>query len=333
MSDKILEKSPDGRFTKSSKVVGTGAYKKVYQAYDTSLGKQVAWNSIYTGNLSEKNQDLIYKEISTLEKFHNKCPFIIKFYGSWFNEKVQEIVFITELGSSGSIREFRKEMEEIKMKAIKRWFYQIMKGIEFLHDNNIIHRDLKADNIFINGTTGNILIGDFGLSLNYENYSNNSVIGTPEFMAPEMLDGKYDNKVDIYAFGMTLLEIITDEPPYSECSVIGQVLKRKINGELPKSIDKIDNIHIKEIVTRCLSFNPKERYTIKELLNVDFFRNRQDNTEIIKNKLESEILSEENHIQKIINDLIDNVFKNSRKGNLLDTLVKENLDNLIKKIK
>ena len=99
-----------------------------------------------------------------------------------------------------------------------------------------------------------------------------------------------------------------------------------------KSIDKIDNIHIKEIVTRCLSFNPKERYTIKELLNVDFFRNRQDNKEIIKNKLESEILSEENHIQKIINDLIDNVFKNSRKGNLLDTLVKENLDNLIKKI-
>ena len=102
-----------------------------------------------------------------------------------------------------------------------------MKGIEFLHDNNIIHRDLKADNIFINGTTGNILIGDFGLSLNYENYSNNSVIGTPEFMAPEMLDGKYDNKVDIYAFGMTLLEIITNEPPYSECSVIGQVLKKK----------------------------------------------------------------------------------------------------------
>ena len=85
---------------------------------------------------------------------------------------------------------------------------------------------------------------------------NEARIKTPDQKGPKQIDEdidlqkityscQYDNKVDIYAFGMTLLEIITNEPPYSECSVIGQVLKKKINGELPKSIDKIDNIHIK----------------------------------------------------------------------------------------
>ena len=93
MDNSEKHKSPCGRFLKSEKLVGEGAYKKVYEAFDTSLGKQVAWNSIFVGNLSERDQKLIINEIQTLHQLNNKCPYIIYFYGSWYNSANEEIIF------------------------------------------------------------------------------------------------------------------------------------------------------------------------------------------------------------------------------------------------
>ena len=81
----------------------------------------------------------------------------------------------------------------------------------------IIHRDLKCDNIFINSHSGEIKIGDLGLSTTIRESHTKSVLGTPEFMAPEMYEQKYGIEVDIYAFGMALLEMLTREAPYREC--------------------------------------------------------------------------------------------------------------------
>ena len=285
-SEKI--KSPCGRFLKLDKIVGEGAYKKVYEAFDTSMGKKVAWNSIYVGNLGEKDQNLIINEIQTLHNLGNECAHIIHFYGSWYNSEKEEIVFITELASSGSIKKFRNEMKEIQMKAIKIWFFQIMKGIDFLHKNNLVHRDIKAENIFINGTTGNIIIGDLGLSFKIKKRKDNSVLGTPEFMAPETFDGNYDNKIDIYGLGMTLLEIITNETPYLECDNVPQIWKKKTKGIFPKSLDNVENENIKGIIKKCINFHPKKRPSIKDLLAMDFFNNTEDDTQVFS-KSASEI--------------------------------------------
>ena len=102
---------------------------------------------------------------------------------------------------------------------IKDWCLNILRGIVYLHsrDPPIIHRDLKCDNVFINSNKGEIRIGDFGLSSTLTNMVASSVIGTPEFMAPELYDEKYGTEVDIWAFGMMMLEIITLKAPYSEC--------------------------------------------------------------------------------------------------------------------
>ena len=77
---------------------------------------------------------------------------------------------------------------------------------------------------FAKGGTGSVKIGDLGLSTN--KYQAQSVIGTPEFMAPEMYDEKYDEFVDIYAFGMVMLEMATSEYPYSECTGPAQIYKK-----------------------------------------------------------------------------------------------------------
>lgn len=94
-----------------------------------------------------------------------------------------------------------------------------MKGLKYLHELQppVIHRDIKCDNIFINSNNGEIWIGDLGLSTILTTSHTKSVLGTPEFMAPEFYDENYGIRVDIYAFGMCVLEMITEETPYKEC--------------------------------------------------------------------------------------------------------------------
>ena len=90
----------------------------------------------------------------------------------------------------------------------------------------VIHRDLKCDNIFITGPTGSVKIGDLGLATLKNKSFAKSVIGTPEFMAPEMYDEHYDERVDVYAFGMCMLEMATSEYPYAECMGPAQIYKK-----------------------------------------------------------------------------------------------------------
>ena len=116
------------------------------------------------------------------------------------------------------------------MEVIKRWSRQILEALNYLHTRNppIIHRDLKCSNIFIDGKTSTILIGDLGLSRRRN--AQMSIAGTPEFMAPEIFaNGIYYEKVDIYAFGMCILELITKKVPYSECNSIRDIYT-KVTG-------------------------------------------------------------------------------------------------------
>jgi WNK lysine deficient protein kinase len=263
--------SPKGNFTKSDIIIGKGAYKTVYEGFNIKLGTKIAWNSIDIGFLKDRDVNMIKNELITLNSFNNKCEFIINFYGCWYNPKSTNLVFITELALSGTIKKFRNEMKVLSLEAIKRWFIQIFKGIKFLHDKNIIHRDIKGDNIFINGNTGNIIIGDLGLSFTFKRLSDNSVVGTPEFMAPEVFEGEYDNKIDIYALGLTLLEIYTNETPYKECNTVVQIWKNKINDSQPELLKKILNNQLKLLITSCIHFDPKIRPCINILLNHEFF--------------------------------------------------------------
>lgn len=99
-----------------------------------------------------------------------------------------------------------------------------------------------------------------------------SVIGTPEFMAPEMYEEKYDESVDVYAFGMCMLEMATSEYPYSECQNAAQIYRRVTSGVKPASFDKVAIPEVKEIIEGCIRQNKDERYSIKDLLNHAFFQ-------------------------------------------------------------
>lgn len=154
---------------------------------------------------------------------------------------------------------YRKKHRHVDVRALKKWSRQILQGLSYLHrhDPPIIHRDLKCDNIFVNGNQGEVKIGDLGLAAILQRArAAHSVIGkvlvvyfffsiwhlldrylmvrtlydfdlgTPEFMAPELYEEEYNELVDIYAFGMCMLELVTLEYPYVECANAAQIYKK-----------------------------------------------------------------------------------------------------------
>ncbi|XP_056404957.1 serine/threonine-protein kinase WNK4 isoform X2 [Hyla sarda] len=203
-------------------------------------------------------------------------PNIVRFYDSWKSIVKGQIciVLVTELMTSGTLKTYLKRFKEMKLKVLQRWSRQILKGLHFLHTRcpPIIHRDLKCDNIFITGPTGFVKIGDLGLATLKSASFAKSVIGTPEFMAPEMYEEKYDEAVDVYAFGMCMLEMATSEYPYSECQNAAQIYRKVTSGMKPDSFYKVKVPELKEIIEGCIRMNKNERYTIQDLLEHSFFQ-------------------------------------------------------------
>jgi WNK lysine deficient protein kinase len=175
--------------------------------------------------MGDTDLEKITEEINLLKKLNH--PNIINYISGWFDENKNEIVIITEIFTGGSLRKHLNKLKYPRLKLIKYWIKEILKGLIYLHNRNppIIHRDIKCENIFINSQDGTIKIGDLGFScLMMESYAK-SFLGTPEFMAPEVYKGKYGLKADIYSLGMCVLEIVTLEKPYKECENIYEIFE------------------------------------------------------------------------------------------------------------
>ncbi|XP_031677237.1 serine/threonine-protein kinase WNK1 isoform X1 [Oncorhynchus kisutch] len=273
---KAIGTSLDGRFLKFDIEIGRGSFKTVYKGLDTETTVEVAWCELQDRKLSKTERQRFKEEAEMLKglQHHN----IVRFYDSWESPSKGKnskcIVLVTELMTSGTLKTYLKRFKVMKIKVLRSWCRQILKGLHFLHTRAppIIHRDLKCDNIFITGPTGSVKIGDLGLATLKRASFAKSVIGTPEFMAPEMYEEKYDESVDVYAFGMCMLEMATSEYPYSECQNAAQIYRRVTSGVKPASFDKVAIPEVKEIIEGCIRQNKDERYVIKILLSHAFFQ-------------------------------------------------------------
>ncbi|XP_043994050.1 serine/threonine-protein kinase WNK3 isoform X2 [Gambusia affinis] len=270
---KAVATSPGGRFLKFDIELGRGAFKTVYKGLDTETWVEVAWCELQDRKLTKAEQQRFKEEAEMLKGLQH--PNIVRFYDSW--ESVLRgkkcIVLVTELMTSGTLKTYLKRFKVMKPKVLRSWCRQILKGLHFLHTRTppIVHRDLKCDNIFITGPTGSVKIGDLGLATLMRTSFAKSVIGTPEFMAPEMYEEHYDESVDVYAFGMCMLEMATSEYPYSECQNAAQIYRKVTSGIKPASFDKVNDPEIKEIIEGCIRQNKSQRLSIRDLLNHAFF--------------------------------------------------------------
>ncbi|XP_017982763.1 PREDICTED: probable serine/threonine-protein kinase WNK4 [Theobroma cacao] len=263
-----VETDPSGRYGRFEEILGKGAMKTVYKAIDEVLGMEVAWNQVKLNEVLRSPEDLqrLYSEVHLLSTLNHDS--IIRFYTSWIDVDRKTFNFITEMFTSGSLREYRKKYKRVDIRAIKNWARQILQGLVYLHghDPPVIHRDLKCDNIFVNGHLGQVKIGDLGLAAILRgSKSAHSVIGTPEFMAPELYEEDYNELVDVYSFGMCVLEMLTSEYPYSECSNPAQIYKKVTSGKLPGAFYQIQDLDAQRFIGKCL-VNASKRLSAEELL-------------------------------------------------------------------
>ncbi|CAJ1971593.1 unnamed protein product [Sphenostylis stenocarpa] len=269
----FVEVDPTGRFGRYNDLLGCGAVKKVYRAFDQEEGIEVAWNQVRLRNFSEDPVliNRLHSEVELLRTLSNK--YIIVCYSVWKDEERHNINFITEICTSGNLRDYRKKHRHVSIKAFKKWSKQVLEGLEYLHTHDpcIIHRDLNCSNIFVNGNIGQVKIGDLGLAAVVgRNHAAHSILGTPEYMAPELYEEDYTEMVDIYSFGMCLLEMVTMEIPYSECDSVAKIYKKVTMGIKPQALNKVTEPEVKEFIEKCIA-QPRARPSATDLLKDPFF--------------------------------------------------------------
>ncbi|GAQ92423.1 hypothetical protein KFL_010120020 [Klebsormidium nitens] len=190
----VVETSPDERFVRYRDIIGRGAAKIVYRGYDREAGKEVAWYKVHLDHieLTKRVETEIRKEFDMLTRI--KSPYVLKLIAFWLDShEYDKVDVICELFYAGSLKSFIRANGLPSDALIRRWGRQILLGIRYLHceaaETPIIHRDLKCDNVFIHGHTGRVKIGDLGsATISAIDGPMMSIVGTPNFMAPEVFD-------------------------------------------------------------------------------------------------------------------------------------------------
>ncbi|KAJ4830379.1 putative serine/threonine-protein kinase wnk11 [Turnera subulata] len=273
----FVEVDPSGRFGRYQELLGAGSTKKVYRAFDQQQGREVAWNQVCLRKFMDNNHTIqsLQNEVQLLKNIRNKNT--ISIVANWTDKEGCKLNFITDMCTSGNLREYRRKHSRVSIKAIKKWARQILRGLEYLHKCQpcIMHRDLNCSNIFICGYSGVVKIGDFGCAREVggdvgPDHLAHSMVGTPEYMAPELFEENYTEAVDIYSFGMCLLELVTMEIPYTECKTFLQIYNSVTSGVKPKAMDKVRNLEVRAFIEKCL-VKQSDRPSATELLRDAFF--------------------------------------------------------------
>ena len=256
------------------KKIGKGSSGNVYKVEDKITKEIFALKESF----SKENDELIKREISIYEKFNNESPYIVKYYDCFKSKNDQNKMCLylqLEYCHFGSIREIIKHGKKrnilITENEISSIIYMVLQGIKFIHSKNLIDRDIKGRNILINNE-GEVKLCDFGICCPYlKNKMKKLRGGSPYWMAPEILKKEeYTQNIDIWALGITCIELAEYEPPYSQLSpndVIKQIIKSPPKGL--KNPEKWSQ-EFNDFISQCLEIDKLKRPLSDDLLKHDF---------------------------------------------------------------
>jgi len=263
----VSPENPDGLYSKIKKV-GQGASGSVYVAKTLATGQRVA---IKTMDLSHQpRKELIVNEILVMKE--SQHPNIVNFLDSHLVRNV-ELWVIMEYMEGGALTDVidNNTLEEDQIAAI---CLETCKGLEHLHAQSIIHRDIKSDNVLLNAA-GQVKITDFGFcaKLTDQKSKRATMVGTPYWMAPEVVKQKeYGAKVDIWSLGIMAIEMIENEPPYLDEEPLKALYLIATNGtpalKKPEKVSK----ELKSFLAVCLCADVRSRATADELLQHPFLQ-------------------------------------------------------------
>ncbi|EDV25031.1 uncharacterized protein TRIADDRAFT_24805, partial [Trichoplax adhaerens] len=256
-----------------SKKIGEGRFGKVYTCISLDTGEIMAMKEIrfQRGDLASIRE--IADEIGNIENINH--PNLVKCYGAEIHR--EQLLIFMEYCNEGTISDAAKN--GLPEAMIRRYTKQILVAIDFLHENGIVHRDIKGNNIFL-ARNGLIKLGDFGCSVKLSKTTTmygefNNMRGTTAFMAPEMITENkrkgHGRAVDIWSLGCVVIEMVTGRHPWSEFDDEFAIMFQVGSGAAPVTPDSISD-EGKDFLSRCLVHDPQDRWTTSELLNHPFVK-------------------------------------------------------------
>lgn len=254
---------------KQGKCIGSGAFGRVYLCYDVDTGKEIALKRLHfaRGDTHLKKQIVqLENEINLLSTIQHKR--IVQYLGVQRTD--ESISIFMEYMAGGSVKDLISTYGPLSSAVAKKYTFQVLQGLAYLHRNDMIHRDIKSANI-LRDSDGNVKIGDFGSAKRLQTICSQqsaSFIGTPNYMAPEVVLGKsaYGRKADIWSVGCTLLEMLTGTPPWHDLepmAVIFNIAYEHPKYELPKNTDP----QLQNLLIALLERATEKRPSAVELLN------------------------------------------------------------------
>ena len=257
--------------------LGSGSFGKVYLAQNKFTKEKVAMKEIKKSNKDLLSDGEIKDEIDILKSLDH--PDIVRIIES-YNTK-DSYVLVTEYCEGGELYDqVRNQLSETQIAVI---FKQLLSGLAYLHSHNIVHRDLKLENILIqeiekSKTNGedlfNIKIIDFGTARIFDNKTKpQSIVGSSYYIAPEVLNQKYGKECDLWSVGVILYMFVVGHAPFDGCD------DEEITGNIQKGIYKKDDKRwkkaskdVKDLIQKLLIYSPKKRLTALQALKHPWFK-------------------------------------------------------------
>ncbi|KAI5617630.1 serine/threonine-protein kinase TAO2 isoform X1 [Silurus asotus] len=266
VAELFFREDPEKLFT-DLREIGHGSFGAVYFAHDIRTNEVVAIKKMsYSGKQSnEKWQDII-KEVKFLQKLRH--PNTVEYKGCYLREHTAWLVMEYCLGSASDLIEVHKKpLQEVEIAAI---IHGALQGLVYLHSHNMIHRDVKAGNILLT-EPGQVKLGDFGSASIMA--PANSFVGTPYWMAPEVIlamdEGQYDGKVDVWSLGITCIELAERKPPLFNMNAMS-ALYHIAQNESPVLQSNHWSDYFRNFVDSCLQKIAQDRPTSDVLLKHHF---------------------------------------------------------------
>ncbi|XP_061685671.1 serine/threonine-protein kinase PLK1-like [Syngnathoides biaculeatus] len=247
--------------------LGKGGFAKCYEITDVESQQVFACKIVPKTLIIKSHQrEKMTSEITIHKSLEH--PNIVGFRG--FFEDDDFVFVVLEICKRRSLLELHKRRKAVTEPEARYYMTQLLRGVQYLHNNRIIHRDLKLGNIFLNDDM-DVKIGDFGLAtkIEFDDERKKTLCGTPNYIAPEVLCKKgHSYEVDVWSLGCILYTLLVGKPPF-ETSCLKETYNRikKNNYTIPWHL----NPAAASLIKRMLHADPAQRPTIAQMLSDDFF--------------------------------------------------------------